>query len=66
MAINIIGTMSEGPKKHFLTEISEVAQVMVWATISSRGNIHTNESVFLNQLIMDSHTKVTVTICNIT
>ena len=44
MAINIIGTMSEGPQKTYFNRNFGGGSVMVWATISSRGS---SELVFL-------------------
>ena len=38
MAINIIGTMSESPKKHFCIRNIVGGSVMVWADISSHGS----------------------------
>ena len=44
MAINIIGTMSESPRKHFFIRNIGGGSVMVWAAISSHGS---SELVFL-------------------
>ena len=44
MAINIIGTMSEGQKKPFFIRNFGGGSVMVWAAITSRGS---SELVFL-------------------